>query len=48
VKLKLLKHRIKKKGAGDGGSSFKLAIGTEKSYVGREHVRDQESAAAPR
>ncbi len=48
MKLKLMRQKIKKKGGDDGGSHFKLAAGTEKSYVGREHVRNQESVAAPR
>ncbi len=48
MKLKLVKHKIKQEGDDDGGSRFKLAevggpraAGTDMSYVGREHVRDQ-------
>ncbi len=40
MKLKLLKHKIVE--------VIKLAAWTEKAYVGREHVRDQESVAALR
>ncbi len=51
MKLKLLKHKIKQEGDDDRRSSFQLAARGRlglKSNVGRKHVSDLESVAAPR